>query len=221
MRRLTAAEVLAVWEAGLSQHPLERALSMLAPALADTSREQLAALPIAERDRLLGRLHVQEFGPRLDCYTECPACGERLDFTATVPDTAEPPVPDGNPVRSGGRAPDSNDLLAASRFPDVEQARAELIRRCVAPEVGSEQTVDELLAGLEEAESLVDLTCPDCGHRWQEVLEVGEFVWQRMAQRAKQQLWEVHMLASAYGWSEKDILGMNPGRRRLYLEMLG
>jgi len=31
----------------------------------------------------------------------------------------------------------------------------------------------------------------------------------------------VHMLASAYGWSEQAILGLSPARRRLYMEMLG
>jgi hypothetical protein len=31
---------------------------------------------------------------------------------------------------------------------------------------------------------------------------------------------EVHILASAYGWREDDILAMSPARRRIYLEML-
>jgi hypothetical protein len=31
---------------------------------------------------------------------------------------------------------------------------------------------------------------------------------------------EVHLLASAYGWRESDILAMTPWRRQLYLELV-
>jgi hypothetical protein len=31
----------------------------------------------------------------------------------------------------------------------------------------------------------------------------------------------VHLLASAYGWSEGDILSMSPVRRQFYLEISG
>jgi hypothetical protein len=31
---------------------------------------------------------------------------------------------------------------------------------------------------------------------------------------------DVHQLASAYGWSEHDILTMSAGRRQLYLELV-
>jgi hypothetical protein len=38
--------------------------------------------------------------------------------------------------------------------------------------------------------------------------------------RARRLLIEVHSLASAYGWSETDILSMSEPRRALYLEMV-
>jgi hypothetical protein len=31
----------------------------------------------------------------------------------------------------------------------------------------------------------------------------------------------VHVIASAYGWSERDILAMSAARRRLYLDVIG
>jgi hypothetical protein len=31
---------------------------------------------------------------------------------------------------------------------------------------------------------------------------------------------DVHTLASAYGWSESEILSLNPARREFYLEMV-
>jgi hypothetical protein len=111
--------------------------------------------------------------------------------------------------------------MAAAELGDLSMARAELVRRCVMPESSSQPAVDTLLAEMEDAETLANLKCPACSREWQEVLDVAEFVWTRVSHRARQLLWEVHMLASSYGWSEENILSLSPARRRLYLEMLG
>ena len=34
-------------------------------------------------------------------------------------------------------------------------------------------------------------------------------------------LYQVHLLASVYGWSESEILALSPWRRHLYLQMIG
>ncbi len=41
-----------------------------------------------------------------------------------------------------------------------------------------------------------------------------------MEARAKRLLSEVHALASAYGWSEREILGLSVARREFYLGMV-
>jgi hypothetical protein len=38
---------------------------------------------------------------------------------------------------------------------------------------------------------------------------------------ARRLLYDVHALASAYGWSEDEVLAVSPARRRCYLEMAG
>ncbi|HUD55174.1 MAG TPA: hypothetical protein VMR02_08095 [Terracidiphilus sp.] len=38
--------------------------------------------------------------------------------------------------------------------------------------------------------------------------------------RARRLLYEVHTLAAAYGWSEREILSLSAPRRALYLEMV-
>ena len=68
------------------------------------------------------------------------------------------------------------------------------------------------------AELLVTLTCPACSHEWSAVLDPVEFVWERLERWARHLGDDVHVLASAYGWSEADILALTPQRRRLYLE---
>jgi hypothetical protein len=48
--------------------------------------------------------------------------------------------------------------------------------------------------------------------------DVGSFVWTEFSVWAQKRLEEVHLLASAYGWSEAEILELSPVRRRYYVE---
>ena len=62
MRALSAAELLSVWERGTGQPPHERALSLLAAACPESSRDELAILSIGERDKRLLTLRAWTFG---------------------------------------------------------------------------------------------------------------------------------------------------------------
>ncbi|MGH8547064.1 MAG: hypothetical protein ACRERU_00360 [Methylococcales bacterium] len=64
------------------------------------------------------------------------------------------------------------------------------------------------------------LSCPDCRNTWHETLHVIDFLWQEIANLARRLLFEVAQLASAFGWSEREILALTPERRRSYLEWL-
>ena len=55
-RVLSAEEILSVWEMGLAQHPVDRALTLLGLAHVDRSRLQLAQLSIGQRDGLLANM---------------------------------------------------------------------------------------------------------------------------------------------------------------------
>ena len=65
------------------------------------------------------------------------------------------------------------------------------------------------------------LDCPACGAHWQSVFDIVTFLWGEIEDWAQRLLYDVHLLASAYGWSERDIVAMTPRRRRMYLEMVG
>ena len=54
--------------------------------------------------------------------------------------------------------------------------------------------------------------------RWRVTLEPVDFVWREIAQRVRLIAHEVHELAAAYGWTEREILQLSSARRRLYLE---
>ncbi|NJP09673.1 MAG: phage baseplate protein [Leptolyngbyaceae cyanobacterium RU_5_1] len=86
MKSLSAAELLGVWEQGLTQYPVQRSLSLLAAACPDQSLEQLGSLSIGQRDALLLTLREWMFGTELVSVVYCPSCRDRLELTFNVGD---------------------------------------------------------------------------------------------------------------------------------------
>lgn len=243
MRPLSANDLLRVWEVGEDQHPLDRALTLLAFAWPERTWDELAELSIGQRDARLLTLREQVSGSKLNGFAECPRCAERLEFDVAVADlrvAAEPDageeardlVADGLALRF--RLPNSRDLAAVLGGHDTSAARGLLVRRCVIeasrdgvpvdvsdlPLEATTELARRMAACDPQAEVLLDLDCPACGHGWQALFDIVAFFWAELAARAKRLLREVHTLARAYGWREADILGMSARRRQFYLEMV-
>src|SRR6516165_3867836 len=94
MRALSAAQLVAVWEQGLGQTPVDRAITLLAAGRPAETREALAALTIGRREADLLQLRELTLGPTLVGQAECPRCGVRLEFSAKC-----------EALRRSGRAP--------------------------------------------------------------------------------------------------------------------
>lgn len=135
------------------------------------------------------------------------------------------------------RLPNSSDLLAVAPTDDADTARQSLLRRCIlSVERDGTDASAPVLAGLPE--SLVHalttqmevadpqgnvqlaLDCPVCRHQWLLAFDILTYLWTEIEAWARRTLREVHLLASAYGWSEQEILGLSARRRKLYLEMV-
>lgn len=71
------------------------------------------------------------------------------------------------------------------------------------------------------AEILLNLTCPACGEGFQELFDIVTFLWDEFSAYAKDIVYEIHVLARFYGWSESEILRMSTQRRQTYLGMIG
>jgi hypothetical protein len=67
----------------------------------------------------------------------------------------------------------------------------------------------------------VDLLCGSCRHEWRAPLDTAGALLRKIDEWALRLLDEVHRIASAYHWSEREILGLPAARRRFYLEALG
>jgi len=241
MRPLTASDILKVWEQGEGQAAVDRALTMLAVACPELRDDELAALSIGRRDARLFELRQLTFGPRLDGFAACPQCDERLEFmldTAAI--RGRQSQSSGNDEfeveMNGGalrfRLPNSGDLAVVATCDDVGAARRLLAERCVLQSRNGDEIAelsDESLTRLAErigqcapeADVMLDFACPSCGHRWQGMLDIAAFFWAEIAAGARRLLREVHLLASAYGWREAEILAMSARRRQAYLEMVG
>lgn len=239
MTRFDEHALLRAWERGASQHPVDRALTLLGALRPETSRSELAGLSIGARDAALLGMRERLFGASLRAATPCPSCGEELELAARTDElraahaagaTADV-VADGASARI--RAVDSRDLAAVAGLADAAAARRGLLGRIVlearrgsdpiAPEDLPEALVARIEGALAEldaqAEVLLDLTCPACANRWRAPFDVGHYLWIELEAWAMRLLRQVDTLARVYGWREGDVLALPPRRRQLYLEL--
>src|ERR1043166_2600206 len=86
MRPLTASKLLSVWERAARKPPVERALLFLGAACPERTAEELAQLPIGERDSMLVTLREWTFGSQLVSRVVCKKCGERLELSLKISD---------------------------------------------------------------------------------------------------------------------------------------
>ncbi len=233
MRTFSSSDILEMWERGRRLHPLDRGLLALSMALPSPSGD-LADWPLGRRNRALFDLHCMSFGSRLQGWTSCPGCGEKVEFDvhANLLMTAqgEEQKPEETFTVGGERfrLPTSRDLAAVMAASDSETAAIRLLQRCrvSGPEslAWSEamlQEVEEKMASADPmAEIRLALRCPTCSREWDETLDIATFVWAEIEARARRLLWEVHSLASAYGWTETETLALPAARRAMYLEMV-
>lgn len=243
MHPLSAQQALEAWERGQRYDDLGRALSLLSSALPGFAREQLARLPVGQRDALLIRLQEISFGHEILGFAKCPQCNASLEFALDTRsyDTANalqrtltPQSLTLDPYRIRFRVPDSLDLATAGRNQNLEGARRILIDRCVLaafrgdeavapgdlPDDILEQIGDQMEALDPMAELPIDIDCARCGHHWRNLFDIGSLMWDQVSSMAKRLLYDVQALARAYGWGETEILNMSAARRKFYLEQI-
>lgn len=196
-------------------------------------------MSVGERDRQLLRLREQLFGPKVEATTRCPKCGNELELTFTARDLESTVVAlqgeERLKVVSGEyeleyRLPTTADLLEIAN--DSGQSLPALLDRCVVarhrngpvqsnnlPAAVIEKLSNSMAEADPYAEIQIAMDCAGCSHRWSMVFDVVSYLWGEIEDWAECLLRDVHSLASAYGWSERDIVGMSALRRRLYLEL--
>lgn len=238
MQSLTGATLLSVWERGASRHALDRSALLAAVARPQWPAAEIADLPLGAVNASLLRLRSASFGPHIAGHADCTQCGQRLAFTVDTRQLLPPahgddgdddPAPRETEVAGlRVRAPSLRDLAAVATQTNSRQAARALLARCTLAgdlaqidDAALRQVEDALDALDPQADLVLALHCVACGHAGGAQLDAGALLWEEIEARARTLLGEVHRLASAYGWSEAQILALSPARRAGYLAMVG
>jgi hypothetical protein len=235
MRALNNADFLTLWENGHRLHPLDRALLAIRASLPEDSANSPADWPLGRRNRALAQLRTLYFGPKLQGWMSCIQCGEKLEFEVDCRALANTPEPTpGQQISVSGntfRLPTSRDLALIANEQHPDKAALHLLQNCVIPSpdivnpaTWSEATVEEVAQQMALADPLAEISlgfeCPVCQHTSEEILDLPSFLWAEIESRARRLLFEIHALATAYGWAESAILAMTDIRRATYLQMV-
>jgi len=242
MRPLSVHEMIGLWEKGELRSPVDQALLLLRAADPGNSLTELAKLHVGERDRRLLRVREKTFGSRLSCSVDCQWCSEDLHFEFETQQILQPvdTEPEGTFAGTAEgvdvtfRLPNSEDLMAAMTAGSAEEGKQRILERCLLsirtaeealrvadlPESAIAKVCELMSKSDPQAETRFDVQCSACGRSCQVTLDVTAFFWKEVSVRARRALSEVHLLASAYGWSEQDILDLSPVRREFYLQRL-
>ncbi len=238
---LSAQSVLHTWEQAQAMDPLRRSLALLRLAWPEVAPGDWGALPIGARDARLFALFEALFGTTLDTLVDCPACGEALELSLRAADLR--PEPAGEPAppllqcegyELAYRLPCTDDLAALQGAGDATAAVRQLIERCVLQARHADRVVDaaelppRVVERLQQDMALRDpgadiriaLSCPACGHGFARRFDIGDYLWEELDDWAERTLAEVHTLASAYGWSEPQVLSLSADRRRRYIVLV-
>ena len=246
MRPLDAAELLNAWEHGLNQPILQRALILVTAASPELDSNAVAKLSIGARDARLLQLREWLFGTQICSTAQCPLCGSQVEWEEKTTqlrlqaicdaESADEFSLDSDCYRLRFRLPASLDIARAmaEANKDARVGATALVKRCVVSAVRDGKACDvatlpehvlEALSGQigkldPQADIITALTCPDCAHQWEVQFDIASFLWTEINSWAERTLRTVHRLASAYGWTLKEILNLSPIRRQLFLGMI-
>ena len=230
--------VLRAWERGAGRPTAVRAA--LALEIISPADHSAASTALFARDNALIRLRMSLLGSHLDAIVRCPECDTEFDLPLDLSALAGAiPAVAAVPVEMDGfaalvRPPAVQDLEELPVDLPPEDFAAALFVRCVQsatreghpvepsalpPEIRAEAARALAARGMEGPSA--ELTCGECGHRWRAPLDIAEVLSRDIDTWALRQLDEVHRIAGAYHWPERDILALSPARRRFYLDAIG
>jgi hypothetical protein len=171
----------------------------------------------------------------LNLLTRCqdPACGERFEFELPLSLVVNY-VPEKNIVQvvlDGTRAvslrhPNGQDLREWRRQSPTSRKAA--ITAMLQSLVIEGQVTHEDEPIIAEALSIIDplvafavsCVCPICAFPNEVTVDLEDIALTHFKRRQLVLLHEIHELASRYGWTEAEILAIQPGRRARYLTMI-
>ena len=230
--------------------PLEAALALLDRLASfvdqDARDPRCGGLAVTDFEWTLLALRRALFGDTVRSDFTCTAagCGERVEMEFSLADYVtdvrprRPAVVSADHRRQGWfRVPDAafrlptvEDQIAARQAEALEQGPAGvagaglLAARCIEAQSLSRTVlgrVERAMASMApELSRPLDGQCPACGARLGVMFDVSSFVLAEMRRAFAATVAEVDLIASAYHWSEAEILALSRSRRQSYAERI-
>lgn len=193
-----------------------------------------ADLPVGDLDLLVVWRRREQRGDLLVAEGRCSRCDTPVDIRFSLAAyaahhrprptrRAEPLGAGWYALRAGGavfRLPTVADVIAARDAPD---ARRDLLRRCLRESVtaATARAVEQVMASLGPTlNATVTGNCPECGASVELAVQARELCLAELRQSAVGVYDDVNLIASAYGWSQDDILDLPSARRRRYADTI-
>ena len=212
----TPTQAVAAAALGASDDELGQALALLRAC----GCAEPEALTLAEGDRLLLGVHRELAGADIEVAVRCVTC-DTVNVATLTPSTVAEDAPRCAWLGPGAglRPPTYGDLVGLPRH-DPAVAEAELLVRCT---VGTPlrparpeqlELVDDTLTGP------VLLACSNCGQLLETPADVQRLVLEGVQACAETLDFELHLLASTYGWSLAEIESLPDARRRRLADLV-
>ena len=203
------------------------------PAGGNAHADELTA---PDRDRMLAAIYQRAFGKKIDSTATCTACSSPYDLGFALDDlfaaldrstesNTTQQLGDGTFRTSSGlhfRLPTAREEIEVSQLP-LEKAEQVLASRCVleSPEGDSPSALEDAIEEVAPVLDLdIDTACPECGVRQGVRFDMQFYLLSAIERERTHVLREIHRIASAYGWSFKEILGLERNDRQALVQLI-
>lgn len=242
MESISDRELLDIWDSAINHSLIEKSLLLISKSFPNRSLKEVACLTIGERDACLFNIRKQLFGSELHNVTTCPHCRQRIELQTSVESLSgqggKALIWEKKPLeiayqgkQINFRIPNSEDMLEIMKIENPDMRQQVLLERCMEDSslsLPSSDYASDLLEAINQkieacdplADISLDISCPDCGHRWTSCFDIMWFLWSEIDTWAKKLIQDVSVLAANFGWAEQDILGMSHYRRNLYINRI-
>ena len=227
---LSGEDELSLWEAASTGRTRTSAISAVIDTVCeiDGPANQLCT---TDQCYILAQLAQRFEGQIFWLSAECGDCAERFDMSIDLANLPTKPAADDYPfakVNFGGvsftfRMPVASDLEFIDEQENHLEAQRQLAILCQVkgPKTKfSNPQIEAISNALQDISPEIPLAiqsqCPECKTQNNVPIDIAAHVFSLFANPLE----DVHDLASAYHWSEKDILALPGHRRRSYLKLI-
>lgn len=200
----------------------------------DSSPDPMS-LSACDRDRILTAIYLATFGSRITSTMHCSRCGNLFDLNFRLDELAaalDGSLPEGVEVLGAGRfrsaagfefrVPTASEEIEAARR-DPSEAEQWLANQCLLSS-SAPPDIASIQQAMEEAAPALDLEltaqCPECNASQLVRFDIQSYLLDAVRQGLPRLTRDVHRVASAYHWSQREILSLPRSQRRDLVDMI-